>query len=277
MLYKYRMWDDYAVKMIKNGEFYFAPRDKLNDPLDCSFFTNDILEVFESVSGYDLEPILIELISTPFVDRVTECKGSALDILQKRLSQLGILSLSKNINSSLMWSHYADGHKGIAVGIDDSFFDDPAQANETQSDSDKLYEKLQIIGGYNVTYKQSPDYVQSINRFVSTQQKIIDAKQTRLNAINPSQKFLVDILTPVTTTKSTDWSYEEEYRVIRHKFGPLNIKLKHICEVVVGNKAGKETVDKLKEMLKNPDLAHIKLKKAEFMRNSFDMNIVNLT
>src|SRR5262249_27556412 len=43
---------------------------------------------------------------------------------QSRLWQLGILSLSERWDSLLMWSHYADSHRGLAIGLrtDHGFF-----------------------------------------------------------------------------------------------------------------------------------------------------------
>ena len=45
--------------------------------------------------------------------------------LQDGKNAIRIVSLSKRDDSTLMWSHYADGHKGIAIGveIDEKRFD----------------------------------------------------------------------------------------------------------------------------------------------------------
>ena len=38
--------------------------------------------------------------------------------LQEEMKAIRILSLSKRKDSTLMWSHYADSHKGIVIGIE---------------------------------------------------------------------------------------------------------------------------------------------------------------
>ena len=38
--------------------------------------------------------------------------------LQEEKNAIRIVSLSKRNDSTLMWSHYADGHKGVAIGVE---------------------------------------------------------------------------------------------------------------------------------------------------------------
>jgi hypothetical protein len=38
--------------------------------------------------------------------------------LKKEKKKIGICSLSRNSNNELMWAHYAEGHKGVAIGVE---------------------------------------------------------------------------------------------------------------------------------------------------------------
>lgn len=46
------------------------------------------------------------------------CPQEIIDKIKGRKKNIRIVSLSRSFNNFLMWSHYADGHRGIAIGID---------------------------------------------------------------------------------------------------------------------------------------------------------------
>jgi hypothetical protein len=54
------------------------------------------------------------------------------DEFQKKMdAQIGILSLSANPDSVLMWSHYTEEHRGFAIGFDSSKLTFRGQRNES--------------------------------------------------------------------------------------------------------------------------------------------------
>ena len=91
MLYKYRSLENFdnLVDIVLNERIYAAPYFELNDPM-------------EGLYRYAQGTINQQLIE--------KIKG------QKK--KLRICSLSRNCNSTLMWSHYADGHKGVAIAVE---------------------------------------------------------------------------------------------------------------------------------------------------------------
>lgn len=90
VLYKYRGLDNFKnfVDIILKNRLYAAQYKDLNDPMEGQYYYH---------RG--------ELNRT-IRDKILEEKGT-----------LRILSLSRVNNNQLMWSHYADGHKGIAIGV----------------------------------------------------------------------------------------------------------------------------------------------------------------
>lgn len=98
ILYKYRGLDNFKnfVDIILKNRLYAAQYKDLNDPMEGQYYYH---------RG--------ELNKT-IRDKILEEKGT-----------LRILSLSRVNNNQLMWSHYADGHKGVAIGvrIDESEYD----------------------------------------------------------------------------------------------------------------------------------------------------------
>ncbi len=87
-LYKYRSLSgssrDRTIKSISENEIYFTSRSQFNDPLDCKL----------KVHG----------LSTQEQAEI----GSTLDAT-------GIFCLSEVNDNPLMWSHYADSHKGVCI------------------------------------------------------------------------------------------------------------------------------------------------------------------
>lgn len=95
-------------------------------------------------------------------------------------NRVGILCLSKRKDSSLMWSHYTDGHKGFVVGFDSSHQFFKRQQNDPK-DIGTLEE---------VKY--------------STNRIPVDITNIQIT----SELFLI---------KNEEWRYEEEMRLVRNQ------------------------------------------------------------
>jgi len=98
-LYKYRQINEYTKSILLERDFWASTPDTLNDPFDC----DPCFETDETEAGL------------PDGDDVRE---QAMLEYQKRVQRLGIVCFSKRWDSILMWSHYANLHEGICIGID---------------------------------------------------------------------------------------------------------------------------------------------------------------
>ena len=87
--YKYRNFKDIPrlLEVLKNGKLYASDFDQFNDPMDSFFEHNN--ETKE------------------FLDRMKQTK-----------LETKILSLCKSPDNILMWTHYADEHKGMVIGVE---------------------------------------------------------------------------------------------------------------------------------------------------------------
>lgn len=137
VIYKYRKWNDkYQKRLLTDNELYMSPASLFNDPFDCKIYKNYyLLDTPEKIEEYINRSIenhadwMIENNKNPDEQR---------KILEERLSNIikyqvrseyyddeynnkyhGIACFSKRWNSILMWSHYADNHKGFAIGYDE--------------------------------------------------------------------------------------------------------------------------------------------------------------
>ncbi|WP_417198961.1 DUF2971 domain-containing protein [Bizionia sp.] len=90
MYYKFRDLKNYKyiLDIFLNQRLYSSSFRNLNDNFEGQFFS----DVFEELKRYRLNP--------------------------SKQDHLSICSFSENYTSHLMWSHYADGHRGIVIGFE---------------------------------------------------------------------------------------------------------------------------------------------------------------
>ena len=90
ILYKYRTTENFKnfVDIILNNRLYAAKYDTLNDPMEGHYlYKNGILD------------------------------RTIIDLIFSQKQQYKICALSKNPDNFLLWSHYANGHRGVAFGV----------------------------------------------------------------------------------------------------------------------------------------------------------------
>ncbi len=89
--YKYRALEpwDYLLDIFINERLYAAKFEMLNDPMEGMFTYSE----------------------------VNENRSFIREIVQEK-AHLGICSLSRTHNNTVMWSYYANSHKGIVLGIE---------------------------------------------------------------------------------------------------------------------------------------------------------------
>lgn len=92
LLYKYRGIQSFKhlTDIFLNSRMYAAPYFDLNDPMEGHYLVGESGEFDQ-----DMEKFL---------------KGEK--------EKIRILSLSRRPDISLMWTHYAEGHKGVAIGVE---------------------------------------------------------------------------------------------------------------------------------------------------------------
>ncbi|HEY5328282.1 MAG TPA: DUF2971 domain-containing protein [Acidobacteriaceae bacterium] len=142
-LYKYRSFNVNSLRLLTDAQVYYANPRRFNDPLDCDpTISVDVnrhaLECLcykmllnTGITETDAKNVIAELryASTEYGDYKTDAsidrylKEQLLAVRIKRLlddemGKKGVFSLSETWRSSLMWSHYADEHRGICLEFD---------------------------------------------------------------------------------------------------------------------------------------------------------------
>lgn len=137
-LYKYRTIERLKQVITKNS-FWFSSSTHFNDPFDCSL---------DEVKSYQKKAIRVWLKNSPKIYNTPDFPPKAIkyfeensnafaelvkNLKHKAISKRGVLALSKIKNNILLWSHYADNHKGATIGIeirkDPEFFLMPRNIN----------------------------------------------------------------------------------------------------------------------------------------------------
>jgi hypothetical protein len=214
-LFKYISSDN--LKPLENRLFRFTQPSEFNDPFDVNphisgiFGSKDIVKlIHENRDDKELDnvfqdrPLYLKLIPKNWLkkiffklinlypEEINERVKEKANALAAPLAQvafpsqidkhIGIFCLSKNPESLLMWSHYGNSHKGVLIEFDDnhSFFHQKEFETENK-DLDSLYGRV-----FPVLYRRN----------------------------RPNIEFLEKDLSEIIFTKSIDWSYEEEHRMI---------------------------------------------------------------
>ena len=140
-LYKYRVFNVNSLRLLTEAEVFYANPNSFNDPLDCD------PTLYLDTDRTALETLCIELLtrsksrevaseritnhrymSTEYGDYMTDASVEryymqmlASDVRQSLVDEfgmMGVFSLASSWDCPLMWSHYADEHRGICIEYD---------------------------------------------------------------------------------------------------------------------------------------------------------------
>ncbi len=200
LLYKYRKFNEYTNNISTKSELCFSTFDKFNDPFDCNLdFRNENTYIYPDLKDFKKEIAKKRGMSKRLFNKNLSLKGYAREhkkfILDMK-NESGILSMSKTCANILMWSHYADDHKGLCFGF---------MALES---NDECFKK-----GTPVSYSKDEIY-------------------TPINVFSTNYE---EELTRLFSTKSKYWEYEEEFRFITiNSNGLKNFSKESLREIIFG-------------------------------------------
>lgn len=207
-LYNYTSININTIKSILNEQLWLSHTNSFNDPVDPSIKQ---FKKYKEDYNYLLDSI-----------------------------KVGCLTTKKD--NTLMWSHYADKHRGICI----------------EYDIGKIYEKDNLIIN-KVNYKMP----------IITHKSIVDKETLEIDNI----KRLIELF----SIKSNEWKYEKEYRILyydkeRKKDGVLiDCPIKSIC---FGTETSEDDKNLIYEIVKNKKGNQIEFKEAKFKQDKlFEINI----
>ncbi|MFR9702207.1 DUF2971 domain-containing protein [Aeromonas sanarellii] len=246
--YKYLPFNEGSLKVITEGTVKFTCPLEFNDPFDCQPVYHIDKHVYDK--GYFKwidEKLSMHL---PPAKRMQE-KNKKYEVLKslvmsgafhtKVLKTMGVLSLSRACNDILMWSHYAENHKGFVVGFHYRDFD-----------SSSYDAGIANILPHGIEYKKD---------------------RPVFNFSKPNS--IMDCL----LVKSKQWEYEQEMRAFTTDEGPgihKYDKQNRLYSVIAGAKMDPKELQTLKNaVIKASDELgrEIKFKQAKLSDKSFSIDI----
>jgi hypothetical protein len=121
VLYKYYAVSENAIEALRTGAFWFANPRSFNDPYDCAItVAEDALEdslrdaLATLSTGERLDPSSVAFKIMP--GDVEAYKAFRQNVLMT-FDNAGLFCLTEVPTNLLMWSHYADSHRGFCIGF----------------------------------------------------------------------------------------------------------------------------------------------------------------
>ncbi len=207
--FKFRRVSDHLLDSLENSTLYFSSREGLNDPFDSNIDIESIFRRFAEDTKNKLH--------TKFGQAILKDE-KFFQRFHKSMEDFGICSFSIALHETLMWSHYGDEHKGVALEYDFpiGYLDD----------EDKF------LGVSATTYDDN-----AISAWVADHIILFQYNH---------YEFVTGLLRKMLTSKAPAWSYEEEGRIIRAITGAFEIPR----EMLKGVTFGLRTSAKDEEMIR---------------------------
>lgn len=126
-LYRYRPINPDEIDALEKGYLWFSSADDLNDPFEGSIKLKDVeqdttmeisLNFNISVNG-SAPKVEEKIFEIP--NLIHQSNDYYKRVFQSMLTQTKVCCFSKSKTDKLMWSHYADKHKGMVLEYDISF------------------------------------------------------------------------------------------------------------------------------------------------------------
>jgi hypothetical protein len=247
--YKYRsMSGDAAARteeIVLGNEIYFARPSSFNDPFDLrpSFSLaatperqrEDFIRMsrkFEPHLSEEERQAAAQLVMETSLS--TENIQATTDGIQAMhnmaMNEIGVCCVSASRADVLMWSHYADAHRGVCLEFDGN---------------GKLMAHAQQISYSEV--------------------------RVPINSYEDSQDQMT---TKSLLTKSAQWKYEDEWRLIRYAKGPGKVKFRpeNLTGIIVGAQADRSVLEAVRAWNKQRT-APVQLFRARVSRTHFAVEI----
>lgn len=180
-IYKYYSDSPRNLENVKNNKMWYSSPIHFNDVFDCEI-TTDEKKLFESILKMCPSVQNVRVGSPIWKNLRAEARKSTKkmqDLFVSMRSGIGVSCLSESDDSLLMWAHYASNHCGMCVE----------------------YELLEI----NRQLKFTP-----VPIIYSEERICFNSFNTSTVELDTMKLFLESL-----TTKSPEWSYEKEWRIIR--------------------------------------------------------------
>jgi len=208
--HKFRALDENCWCSLGAGEFYFSEPGKLNDPADCQIDLQKAFRLARSTK-HGIHS-----------SKTEEWFLRYAEVIEERTRTCGVFSLcSGSIDGDgerLLWAHYAANHTGICITFNIPY----------------AFVMERLIGCAPVQYSHENLY-SALNKLDLSHKPDFDAD------VKP-------IITAFLTTKSPEWRYEKESRLISFTPGVMAFDRGWIRQICFGLRTSKADRKRLTEL-----------------------------
>jgi hypothetical protein len=234
IVYKFRNWgNEHHKKLLTDNIIHFASPSSFNDPFDSTIpFRYDLVSDKELMKAYcqiikndepnisrqEMRKKAREELKKGIVKSPDYPEKARAIIEQFNANMFGIFSLAGKYNDLLMWSHYANNHRGFCVGFKYELL--------VEFCTQYFFNKKKVLENRPVIYQE--DYPILI----------------------PTKEDDVEFMIRPLSYKSKVWEYENEYRLIVSEGANENVVIPNeIFErIVLGCKMLPEMKNEIKEI-----------------------------
>jgi len=236
ILYKYCSVKT-ALLILGNNSVKFSTCKEFNDPFDCAIAIDgnntyqewrDYL-IQQGASSVDAEILASKITSDPIQAERTIVEGH-----KRAIDEMGIFCMTTKNDNILMWSHYADFHKGVCLEFDIS---------------------------------------KDLKTFLLPRKVVYSNDYPKLNYIQSYLKNELKMHLALWH-KSKDWEYEDEFRAIKpNKSGLIQFQKSSLTGIIFGCKCGEEKRKEIAKMVREKLFPNVKLKEASMSRAQYKLDI----
>lgn len=277
VLYKFRSFNVFGLKMLIDRQMYFAAPDSLNDPLDCQHYLSaqlqHVIDMEKQKANYQSSPRYAFLLNLQFLqvdNKNTGERESLHDALERKIKKTGVFSTSANVEDALMWAHYGDSHRGFCIGFKREYL------QGLVSD----HTKYKLLGGSSVTYSSTPEFQEIFIREAIEKERILKEYGGNVDDLNRRldeqvHAYISEMVGASLSIKSEAWKYEQEYRLVRGEPGMIDFSPDAVTQIVFGCKAAENDVKTVLNVLAAPEWRHVEKKRVELDPLSFNFRLVD--
>jgi hypothetical protein len=222
--------DDYTLINLENNQLYFTGAHDFNDPFDCRVrghfkgTKEQMIKYFkENADDYSENDVTLINSEPGDIIVVNEFETEViLDVIKLPLT----CCFTEDAKNVLMWSHYANHHKGICLRF-------KVEENQDSSEGKYLFNLNSVpMQMYQVRYNRTKDYPECVNFLDETHGEQV-------------ANFLI--------TKLKCWCYEKEHRIILyddatniHKFDKKDLE-----SIIFGCRIKCENAKKIRKIIED--------------------------
>jgi len=256
-LYKFKSFDDKNYyKDLLNNFLWLSSRTELNDPFDAQIPMRYELCTDSQIKQkmFDLLPINIpeeyrkRIVEQKFEERKKNPKFFENKLNEAIDTTVGVCSFTKHLDNLLLWAHYAEKHSGFCLEYD---------AMKLNNNINEKFEKLEMrIFLLKVFYYSD------------------------FPIVNPCEHSMDEMYKMQFLTKSKDWEYEDEWRILcldGHKRKDKNEPIEPECitNIYFGLNASEDNI-KISVDILNKSNPGIGFYKAQKKKDAFGLEFEKL-